>query len=411
MSAKIVFFGTKTFAEWSLDYAKTYNIEIDCFISNKSTKWGQMFGEGYEIKSPEYLRNQLDVVVIIATQGFSSIKKVASQLVNYGFVQGTNFFTSIENFIDKLTREYVNKTFAVSKPISQGTSKDRKYYVENSDGDKFFIQFADAYEYNRIKHQYIIVKECAFAGVPVANAVYFGMFNFLSCQGGGTYLITNWIEGGKNLYYNALDLSKDEMYQMGKEAAKLVKTLHRIDIPFPNAYLKRDYKAIIDENVELSNKYKAFYDTNLIKAEKIFINYVKENEHLVPPSEEHLIHGDFSLHNIMLDSRGNLTLIDFDEIRIGSIWDELGCSIRIGFLKSKIGVQHFHRGVLDQMLGDHISKEMWSLISFYLCVREIEMISKSILSSPNSLLARSRMCGLTLKMFNNMGNPIPSWYS
>jgi serine/threonine-protein kinase len=400
--SKVVIFGADVLGKWSLDYAKSYKVQIDYFADNNPKKWGKDFC-GVEVCPPEQLRSLDNVIIILAVSYFPSMERVIFQLADYGFYCGVNVFPSINSYIGELAYEYTKKAYAVSKPIFRGFSKDKKFYVEDAEGNAFFLRTSDAYGYKNIEQEYKAISNYRSAGLSVLDVIKYGEFDFLSQEGEGSYLLMEWVNGN-TLFDSFATLSNNKQYEFGIKAANILRSLHYAGMPNDLIIKRRSCREIIDRKLELNAK----YSLELTDIEKTLINYVEENINL----EEHaakdsiLLHGDFQVHNIMLNAEGKPVVIDFNRFRIGPIWDELSISVK-GSAKTS---QDFVKGLLHGYFGKNVSEDDWRLISFYVALNEINLLSSMHTAHFHSYDNRMKSAGKVLAMFDNMRSPIPAWY-
>lgn len=76
---EVIIFGSGNFARSMLKNSKLENLNIICFVDNNSAKWGNKFC-GYEIKSPEILKNFKGKILILVMIGSEEISKQIKEM-------------------------------------------------------------------------------------------------------------------------------------------------------------------------------------------------------------------------------------------------------------------------------------------------------------------------------------------
>ena len=109
--------------------------------------------------------------------------------------------------------------------ISRGWSSDSKYLIKTKEGKLLLLRISDVEQYNVKKKEYEIIAKYSKLGFSMSLPIDFGICN----NGKNVYMLLTWIEG-KDLEEVLSDLTENEQYQLGREAGKILKKIHSIEV-------------------------------------------------------------------------------------------------------------------------------------------------------------------------------------
>jgi len=115
--------------------------------------------------------------------------------------------------------EFISKT-----PVEKGWSGDKKYCAMTDDGTKFLLRVSPIEQYERKKSEFELMQRVAALGVPMCEALEFGM-----CEE-GVYSVQTWIDG-RDAEELLPELSEEEQYRYGYESGKILQKIHSIPAP------------------------------------------------------------------------------------------------------------------------------------------------------------------------------------
>ena len=129
--------------------------------------------------------------------------------------RGTQMFEDIKNSSDW---QSVDK-------VSKGWSSDSKYFIKTKEGKMLLLRISDMEQYETKKKEYEIVEKYSKLGFLMSQPIDFGICN----NGKNVYMLLTWIEG-KDLEEVLSDLTEEQQYQLGRQAGKILKKIHSIDV-------------------------------------------------------------------------------------------------------------------------------------------------------------------------------------
>jgi len=107
----------------------------------------------------------------------------------------------------------------------------------------------------------------------------------------------------------------------------------------------------------------------------------------------------------MMLAGGNLYIIDFDRYDFGDPWEEFN---RITF--SAALSPHFATGQLDGYFGGKPPLEFFKLMAFYICANAVSSLPWAADFGQDEVDTMLRQAEDVLEWFDNMRNPVPTWY-
>lgn len=90
-----------------------------------------------------------------------------------------------------MTNIYGYTNFTKMEPVKKGWSGDRKYYIEDSDGNRLLLRVADIAEYDRKEKEFEMMQRVAKLGVTMSKPLNFGVCD----DGKSVYLLLTWCDG------------------------------------------------------------------------------------------------------------------------------------------------------------------------------------------------------------------------
>lgn len=157
------------------------------------------------------------------------------------------------------------------------------------------------------------------------------------------------------------NITNEEVYSIGKNLALLHLSLKKKNIkPFNSNFLK--FKSIIDLNNVLIHKKEnsdssssQLYIKQLNNCEKIIDDLKKTN--FLEQQELQLIHGDYTLDNIILFNNEVKAIIDFELVRINSKLQDIGrCILSCSFDNGNFDILKFKNFLLGYSSVEGLTK-------------------------------------------------------
>ena len=282
--------------------------------------------------------------------------------------------------------------FVSVEPIEKGWSEDKKYCVTNADGEKYLLRITPIERYETRKALFGMVEQVAALGVPMCLPIEFGI-----CPD-GVYSIQSWIDG-EDLETVLPSLSETEQYILGSKSGGLLRKMH--SIPAPDA--QEEWASRF--NRKTNQKIKTYRECGMrFDGDDYIVEYIENNRRLLENRPQCFQHGDYHIGNMMME-KGELKIIDFDRYDFGDPWEEFN---RIVW--SAAASPHFATGQLRGYFGAEPPMEFFKLLAFYIASNTLSSIYWAIPFGQSDLDTMMEQAQDVLRWYDNMKNPVPSWY-
>jgi aminoglycoside phosphotransferase (APT) family kinase protein len=290
-----------------------------------------------------------------------------------------------------------SENFKKIKPLDKGLSGDKKYYIENADGRRLLLRINDIAQHDRKKTMFEMMKHAAVLGIPMPQPVAFGLCD----DGKSVYQLLTWCDG-EDAEAVLPKLSGAEQYVLGAKSGEILQKIHSISAP---NYLEDWAIRYTEVN---SDRIKAFNKCGIqIEGSDAILRYFEENEHLLNGRPQCFRHGDYHNGNFLISDKHDLFVIDWELLdydNFGDPWEEF---VRIG--NSEV-IPHFTTGQLRGYFGGEPPTEFWHLLALYLSAGALMLVTWAFYLQQDCLEYSVQNANNVLRWFDNMNNPIPTWY-
>jgi aminoglycoside phosphotransferase (APT) family kinase protein len=286
-------------------------------------------------------------------------------------------------------------TFTKVEPLNKGWSSDKKYYIEAADGRKLLLRTAGISEYDRKKAEFETVKQVSALGVPMSQPVDFGICD----NGHSVYSLLTWCEG-QDAEVILPCLTETEQYMHGIRSGEILRLIHSIPAP------KEAEEWSSRFNRKASNKIEKYKACGIkFNGDDKIIEFINNNRYLLDGRPQCYQHGDYHVGNMIISTDNTLSIIDFNRPDFGDPWEEFN---RIVW--SATVSPHFATGQLNGYFGGMPPIEFFKLLAFYISSNTLSSIYWAIPFGEEEITTMKNQAGDVLSWFDNMNNPIPTWY-
>lgn len=285
-------------------------------------------------------------------------------------------------------------TFVAKEPINKGWSCDKKYCITTAEGEKYLLRITPREKSASRADMFRMQQEVAALGIPMCKPVEFG-----DCEE-GVYSIQSWIDG-EDAEEVIATLSDTEQYAYGLEAGRILRRIHSIPAPETQEDWESRFNRKMDDKIRMYQECPIKYDGG-----EAFLDYINENRHLLKGRPQSFQHGDYHIGNMMIDSAGQLCIIDFDRYDFGDPWEEFN---RIVWCAQKSPL--FASGMVNGYFDGEVSTEFWKLLALYISSNTLSSIPWAIPFGQDEINTMLNQAKEVLSWYDNMRSPIPSWYS
>lgn len=287
----------------------------------------------------------------------------------------------------------IQMTFVSKEPINKGWSCDRKYCATTSDGTKYLLRITPKEKSASRADMFRMQQEVAALDVPMCKPVEFG-----ACED-GVYTVQTWIDGDDAESVIPF-LADTEQYIYGLEAGRILRKIHSIPAPGTQEDWESRFNRKMDNKIQKYMECPIHYENG-----QAFIDYIRENRHLLKGRPQVFQHGDYHIGNMMIDRDGKLQIIDFDRYDFGDPWEEFN---RIVWCAQKSPL--FASGMVNGYFDGDVPLEFWKLLALYIASNTLSSVYWAIPFGQDEVNTMLNQAKDILNWYDNMRDPVPSWY-
>ena len=279
-------------------------------------------------------------------------------------------------------------------PLNKGWSADKKYRAITASGESYLLRIGPLERTGKLWRQHLKMQKVARLGIPMSLSLEDG-----TCKE-GPYLIQSWIDGVDA--EEALPrYSEEQQYAYGLEAGRILRRIHSIPAPSEGTKPWDEYFGR-----KIVRKLKAYGECPLKydQGEEL-VAFIQAHRHLLYDRPQTFQHGDYHCGNMMIDTNGQLTIIDFDKWDYGDPWEEFN---RIVWCARTSPA--FASGRIDGYFDGDVPEEFWQLLALYICNNCIGSLPWAIPYGEQEIQVMRRQCADILRWYDHFHKIIPSWY-
>lgn len=282
------------------------------------------------------------------------------------------------------------------REITGNWSNDRKFFIQKKDGEKLLLRLADSFLYEEKKKEYARVQRWNTLPFPMSQALAFG----LCAQGSFSYTLLSWVEG-ESLDKLLPGMTKQEQYQLGVQAGKILKAIHGLPVD-PVDLPKQDPQSLMLQRL---SRYEQ--SDVRVKGDEPVIAYVKENLDKtrvgLPPVYQH---GDFKVSNLVLTPEKELGIIGFHRQGCGDRYQEFdqleAFDVEVSILFSLGQIHGYFDGDPDD--------SFWDALSVYSAYASLVSINWAKKFGDDEVARMQHRFAVTYEDHKAYANRIPKWY-
>ena len=279
------------------------------------------------------------------------------------------------------------------EPVDKGWSGDQKYHIWTTDGE-YLLRVSPVEKATRREGEFRRMEAVSALGVPMCDPLEF------SIQEEGVCAIFRWIDG-QDAEESIPTMSEEAQYRYGLDAGRILKKIHAIPAPADVHDWEEYFNRKIDRKLDAYLACPLRYDGG-----EHFVRYLAENRHLLKNRPQSYQHGDYHVGNMMIDSRGILTVIDFDRDDWGDPWEEFNRIVWCAQLSPR-----FASGMVDGYFGGSVPEYFWRLLALYASSNALGSLPWAIPFGEKEISVMIDQSSQILGWYENMTKIIPSWYA
>ena len=277
--------------------------------------------------------------------------------------------------------------------VDKGWSSDLKYCITDDQNNRYLLRISSIDQYQKKLIEFNYMKEVANLGLNICKPIEFG-----TCEE-GVYSIQTWVDGVDAEEYIPT-LTLDEQYLYGLTAGNELKKIHSIEAPIDTPNWEYKFNNKVDRKIKM-------YEECPIKYEKgsVFLEFIRENRYLLKNRPNKYQHGDFHIGNMMINSRKELVIIDFNRNDFGDPWEEFNRIVWSAQVSPM-----FAKGMVDGYFNGEVPDEFWKLLALYICSNTLSSLPWAIPYGVEEIQTMVNQANEILRWYDDMKTYIPSWY-
>ena len=286
--------------------------------------------------------------------------------------------------------------WASVEPIDKGWSSDKKYHIRTQADEHLLLRVSSIDEYDIKKKEFEIIEKYSKLGFEMSMPKEFGVCN----ENQNTYMLLTWLEGC-DLETALPQLSEKEQYQLGRQAGKILKKIHSVQLA------EEDIPVKTKQEKKLLQLAKYEESGLRIPNDEIAVRYVKENIDQIWKKSPVYLHGDFHPGNLIYMKDASIGVIDFNRWEVGDPFEEFYKLENFG-IESSIP---YCIGQIDAYFDDSVPMDFWIVNAVYVAqasLFSIKWAEKFGQQEIDGMVARAKRAFVDFDEFRNI---IPNWYS
>lgn len=286
-------------------------------------------------------------------------------------------------------------TWQCIKQINQGFSSDKKFFIKDANGRKFFLRLSDVSLYNRKKQEHEIIYSMSQLGIPTVQEVDLGLCNY----GKNVYMLQTWIDG--HLLETVLPtLTETRQYELGLEAGRILKKIHSIQ----SATTCDWYSTRLKQYLSSYEEYKKHHIS--YEHEQQIDKFINENIDLLKGKRVSLVHGDYHVGNMILPPTEAIYIIDFDRFDWKNpIEDFYKLAVFSRYINTSFCI-----GQIDGYTDSCPSREFWEMYALSVAMTSFLSLLWGKRISEDMYRHRKKLCDILVQDHDYFKSNIPKWY-
>ena len=135
------------------------------------------------------------------------------------------------------------------------------------------------------------------------------------------------------------------------------------------------------------------------------IAYINSHRHLLNNRSQCMQHGDYHCGNLVLTPDHHVDVIDFNRFDVAEPWEEFN---RIVWCAQASPA--FASGRVRGYFGGEPPVEFWRLLALYISSNTLSSMYWAIPFGQKEIDTMMRQAAEVLEWYDNMKNPVPTWY-
>lgn len=301
-----------------------------------------------------------------------------------------------KEIVDCLKDIRFSNSWVTVEPVSKGWSRDKKYYIEDSSGQRFLLRLSDSGTYEKKRKEYEMMKEVCKLGITMSIPVDFGQCDDGKCA----YSLLTWIDG-VSAEEVVQTLSKAEQYKLGIDSGRILKKFHSISAP--EGIENWESRMVRKFGTHLE-RYKACGIN--VQNDELALQYIKDNLYLLKDRPQAYQHGDFHLGNLIATPQNTIGVIDFNRWDWGDPFEEF---YKMMLFSREVSIP-FAKGQIDGYFENRIPDNFFNLLALYVADVILFSVVWAIPFGTREICGMIKRAEMILSDYDNFNTTLPKWF-
>lgn len=280
------------------------------------------------------------------------------------------------------------------EPLLKGWSRDKKFRLFSSDGEKFLLRISDGELYGKKKKQFELLEKIDDLRINASKPVFFGtLFD------GSVYTVLTWLDG-EDAEKVLPEVTAEKAFSLGVDAGRTMKKLHDVEIDTDGFSWWELYKKKIERKI------KNFRENDIeLPKKELVVDFVLSNMHYAKDRPALFQHGDYHCGNMIVNGNG-IGVIDFDKNGIADPYDEFKC-----FCWNVYANPDFENGMINGYFDFKIPDDFWHVLSLYAAESLLGHITWAMRFGEKEINTAKKVYNDMLFWFDDFNIKIPKWHA
>ncbi|GLF90587.1 aminoglycoside phosphotransferase [Bacillus safensis] len=281
--------------------------------------------------------------------------------------------------------------------IDKGYSRDEKWIVTMSSGEKYVLRCTNQEQFEKVKTQFELLTQLKRYGVQCADPVNMDVLE----EKQQLYYILSFVEGQEAKEIIS-QLTEEKQYALGVSAGKDLRNMHTYPAP---AHIEPWEDRIMKKHHRYLDAYRKSGIS--IEGDEKVAQFIAEHIDIVKGRPNQFQHDDFHLGNIIMKNTQYAGVIDFNNFDWG---DPIHDFYKIA-LFSRETSEAFSAGQINGYFNGNIPDDFWLLYSVYVAMSIFSSIMWVIKFDPGQMHEMIERLENVLKDHDYFDQMEPHWYA
>lgn len=310
----------------------------------------------------------------------------------------------LKNVLNDVEYNYLKKisgsdTWISAALVGGGWSSDVKFKVVDTTGEEYLLRISHIKFLEKKKTEYKAIQKASSLNILMSKPYEFGVIEGEDML----YMKLSWIDGD-NVEDAMPKLTKQQQYETGLKAGKLLRKLHTLPTNLTSQEWKQKNIKTLTDRIAL---YKAHEGYKIEHFEEM-IQFIERNMNLLDNRPLTFHHGDFQGRNIIITPNLEVGVIDFERTSGGDPYEEFNRMMTY----TRRFSEDFSRGQIDGYFEDEkIPDNFFLIVAFHTAMKLLTTIIFGVITDQKHIYEENELAKeILFNDYKGYTQFIPDWY-